>query len=138
MAKRPYNHADNLNQQGRPKVSEDLWDLTETLRSERLFEWALNNGIRLANGSVEPSTVGEAFELLVKIIKKLDSTVQNPLAWNGTPPGTAREATARLAAAVSMFWCHPAHWDGEPKSASEAINRLAAAIYALQTNTPIS
>jgi hypothetical protein len=149
MSRRPYNHPDNIDQNGQPKVSENIWDMKEDIRlgatpvafgDNKLLEWMLAQDMKLDSGNAEAGNMAEVVELISKLTRKLDSFHPDAFSWNGDADGakTVKDALAALADSVTMFYIHPGYWAGTPKTAAEAINRLAAAVYVLQSNTTIS
>jgi hypothetical protein len=92
------------------------------------------------DGDITGSVFGDDSTLLVDGVNGVIPYPANAgVVWDGTAPATVDAALDRLASYTQDFAVSTdAHWaDPNPTGTTDAINRLAAAIYALNGNTGI-
>ena len=91
-------------------------------------------------GDITGSVFGDDSTLLVDAVNGVIPYPANAgVSWDGVAPTTVDGALDRLASYTQDFAVSTdAHWaDPDPAGITDAINRLAAAIYALNGNTGI-
>ncbi|MGY8864406.1 MAG: hypothetical protein ACKVJK_02125 [Methylophagaceae bacterium] len=98
----------------------------------------------LEDGNITSDVVGSVFgDDSTLLVDGVNSTIPYPanagVVWDGNAPTTVDVALDRLASYTQDFAVSTdAHWaDPNPADITDAINRLAAAIYALNGNTGI-
>jgi hypothetical protein len=71
---RPYNHPDNLKENGQPKMSEDAWELSEKIREGTDdVDWML-----WPEGLAKPADLSSAVSALLSEVRRLRLIVEEP------------------------------------------------------------
>jgi hypothetical protein len=152
---RPYNHPDNLKPNGQPRMSEDNWALSESLR-----EGGPSDPVSILEWKGRPANQNEALHQLALRIKELETqlaTLQPSLAdklkheeVGGLDASQLKhEEVGGLDASQFVYedkskLCKAdfqsydsAKWETQPQNKWEAINRLADAVFAINLGVKI-